>query len=110
MSVRLSMVWYKLPVINKTSTVRIIVMLKSVLITISAVEKQRVSYFGCVCVCLCVCSIIYPACNAHAPSYFVIFLSVSLYHIFLHHLINFAIFGSKLLNIKYEFVFLYNRV
>jgi hypothetical protein len=27
----------------------------------------------CVCVCVCVCRLSYPACNAHAPYYIVIF-------------------------------------
>jgi hypothetical protein len=54
-SVRLSVVRYKLPVVNKTGSVRINVTLKSVLVTISVVEKQYVSYFECVFVCVCVC-------------------------------------------------------
>jgi hypothetical protein len=49
-----------------------------------------------------VCSLTYPACKAHAPYYM---WPLWLHHIFRHYLINGAIFGKKLLNIKCVFIF-----
>ena len=54
-SVRLSVLRYKLPVMDKTGGTRINITLKSVLIAISAVEKQSFSYFEYVCVYICAC-------------------------------------------------------
>jgi hypothetical protein len=44
-------------------------------------------------ICLCVCSLRYPACNAHAPYFHLLF--APLYNNFLHFLINCKIFGGK---------------
>ena len=57
---------------------------------------------------VCVCSLMYPACNAHAP--YCQLWPVRLYNIFPHFLINGKISGKKrLLNIKKKcFDFLYN--
>jgi hypothetical protein len=47
------------------------------------------------------CSLMYPACNAHAP--YSLLWSVPLYNIFPHHLVNGTIFERRLLNIKRVF-------
>ena len=40
----------------------------------------------CVCVCVCFCSLSYPACNAHAPYYIGISVSLALpYSVFSHY-------------------------
>jgi hypothetical protein len=44
------------------------IILRSVRVTIIAVEKQYIHI-----VWVCVCSLSYPACKAHAPYYIVIF-------------------------------------
>jgi hypothetical protein len=49
------------------------------------------------------CNLAYAACNAYAPYCDVICGPLGLHHIFRHHLINGAIFGKKLLGIKYVF-------
>ena len=62
---------------------------------------------GCVGVGMLIraCSLANPACNSYAPYCDVICGPLGLHHIFRHYLINGAIFGKKLLNIKCVFLF-----
>ena len=57
---------------------------------------------------MCVRVRVYPACNAYAPYYDVILQPLWLHHIFLHYLINGAIFWKKVIEHKICFDFLYN--
>ena len=84
--------------VNKTGGVRITLTLRRVRAIICAVEKHYYIFW------VCVWSLMYPACNAHAP--YCRLWSVWPYHIFLPYLINGTIFEKKkLLNIKCVFWF-----
>ena len=79
------------------------VTLRQVCKTTAAVEKQQLSHI-CVCVCECVSGygLTNPACNAPSHCHL---QPLWLYNSFPHYLINFTIFGKKLLNIKCVFWF-----
>jgi hypothetical protein len=64
-------------------------------ITYSESECVCVFVFVCVCVCarVCVCSLLYPACNAHAP--YCHLGPVRLHNILPHYLINGTIFEKQ---------------
>jgi hypothetical protein len=82
------------------------VTLRHVRVTIVALEKQEV--LGILSVCVSVALL-----NQHAtPMHRIVWYlwPLRLYHILPHCLINYTIFGKKLLNIKVCFVFLYNFV
>jgi hypothetical protein len=66
----------------------------SIYVYARASERVCVGGYGCLGagVCLRVCSITYPACNAHAP-YFYLQL-VWLQHVFRHYVINGTIFSK----------------
>jgi len=64
---------------------------------------KTIEYYA---ICMCVCSLRYPACNAHAPYYYL--LPVPLYKIFTRYLINCEIcktLEQKILIVKRLFQF-----
>ena len=78
------------------------VTLKRVLASTVSMEKKYHIFW------VCVCSVVYPACNAHAP--YCHLWPVLLYNIFLTYLINNTIFKKKKKDVEHKiyFNFLYN--